>query len=306
MRKLLCCALAICWLNSEVLAQLRSSSVNTLTTKLIDEKGQLVASETYQGLQANSFNIPQFIEDHVDQYRVKISGLFKTDQEVDYIKFDSKQLGEIDADGFCEVNESSIKPLLGIVVTGCENLYGVEITRIAANTNATQADLQIGDVVVSLNGEMINSYCDLKMLVNETSVGDEVSLSVLRNGKESIKKVVVGAQIKNQVSYTSCDKSAQELLVQQDGEQALEATLNSFPNPTKGISFIQFASDLEAPITLYVMNEAGAIIEKQTYPFFAESLRSSYDFDGLPSGVYYIMVEQEDQVYKTKVLVFEH
>ncbi len=304
MRKLLCCALALCWLNSEALAQLRSSSVNTLTTRLIDDKGQLVNSKTYQGLQANSFDISQFILENVDDYRVKVSGLFRTDNTVDYINFDSESIEEMGATEYCEVSESTIKPLLGIEVKSCDNLQGVEVSRLAANTNATYVDIQIGDNIISLNGETINSYCDLKMLVNETNVGEEISLAIIRKGKKINQRVVVGAQISNKVSYKPCEPSDPGIDFMSNGDEVFAATLNSYPNPTKGESFIQFESNLKVPTNLYIMNDAGAIIEKQSHPFFNESLRLNYDFTGLPDGIYYVIMEQEDRIYKSKIIYF--
>jgi putative serine protease PepD len=67
---------------------------------------------------------------------------------------------------------------------GTSQRAGAQITAISANTPAANAGLQKGDVVVAVDGERVDSALSLVANIRERAVGDKVTLSVLRDGKQ--------------------------------------------------------------------------------------------------------------------------
>lgn len=61
---------------------------------------------------------------------------------------------------------------------------GVIIAQIMPASPAEMAGLQIGDVVLSVDGEKVRSVRDMQFKIMKTPPGDELQLVILRNGKE--------------------------------------------------------------------------------------------------------------------------
>jgi serine protease Do len=60
--------------------------------------------------------------------------------------------------------------------------YGVEVTRIEADSPAERAGLKVGDTIQQYNGQRVEGMEEFKRLVNETPAGREVKLEVIRAG----------------------------------------------------------------------------------------------------------------------------
>jgi len=60
---------------------------------------------------------------------------------------------------------------------------GVYITEVTSNSNAAYAGLRAGDIVISVNGEKISSYADIKKIVDKQNVSDTVTFIVFRSGQ---------------------------------------------------------------------------------------------------------------------------
>ena len=72
----------------------------------------------------------------------------------------------------------------GTASDGTSQRAGAEVTAISANTPAADAGLQKGDVVVAVDGERVDSALSLVANIRERAVGDKVTLTVLRDGKQ--------------------------------------------------------------------------------------------------------------------------
>jgi putative serine protease PepD len=72
----------------------------------------------------------------------------------------------------------------GAASDGTSQRAGAEITQISANTPAADAGLQKGDVVVAVDSERVDSALSLVANIRERAVGDKVTLTVLRDGKQ--------------------------------------------------------------------------------------------------------------------------
>jgi serine protease Do len=65
---------------------------------------------------------------------------------------------------------------------------GLVITNLYRNSPATIAGLQVGDVIIAIDGEHVRSLDDLNSIINDRKVGDVVAFTVLRSeGKMQIK-----------------------------------------------------------------------------------------------------------------------
>jgi Do/DeqQ family serine protease len=69
---------------------------------------------------------------------------------------------------------------------------GVLIVKVVRNTPAAKAGLKPGDVIRSFNGEAVEKSERIQQLVENTKVGDSISLDIIREGKEQKIDVKVG------------------------------------------------------------------------------------------------------------------
>ncbi len=80
---------------------------------------------------------------------------------------------------------------------------GAYIVDITAGTNAEKADLEIGDVIVQLDGDAIRSMDDLILQVRRREIGDTVTLTLYRAGERMEVDMEVGAKPANLSIETS-------------------------------------------------------------------------------------------------------
>jgi len=84
------------------------------------------------------------------------------------------------------------RPYLGVRLTDADN--GARLVEVVEGGPAAAAGLQPGDVVVEVEGEAIDSGGDLRSAVAEREPGDELELTVRRNGDTRDVTVELGAR----------------------------------------------------------------------------------------------------------------
>ena len=87
-----------------------------------------------------------------------------------------------------------VTPQDGSASDGSATRTGAEITSVGADTPASKAGLQVGDVVTAVGGERVESALSLVAHIRERSAGDEVTLTVLRDGKTIDVKTTLAAK----------------------------------------------------------------------------------------------------------------
>lgn len=87
-----------------------------------------------------------------------------------------------------------VTPQDGSASDGSATRTGAEITSVGADTPASAAGLQIGDVVTAVGGERVESALSLVAHIRERSAGDEVTLTVLRDGRTVEVKTTLAAK----------------------------------------------------------------------------------------------------------------
>ncbi len=66
------------------------------------------------------------------------------------------------------------------------------ITRIQKNFPAWKADLRVGDIVVSIDGETPDSSDDISRIISRHQPGDVLVFSINRNGEVFDVRVTLG------------------------------------------------------------------------------------------------------------------
>lgn len=84
-------------------------------------------------------------------------------------------------------------PFIGVQITDDED-GGALIREVVDGSPAQQAGLTAGDVVTKVNGQPIRGTEDLIGIIQSSTVGEELTLTVRRNGSERTVTVTVGEQ----------------------------------------------------------------------------------------------------------------
>ena len=83
-------------------------------------------------------------------------------------------------------------PMLGVFGENNAEPLGFKITEISPKGPAEKAGLKVGDVIVRLDDRKVKSQDHLTVFIARHKPGDEVTLGVLRDGKETeIKATLV-------------------------------------------------------------------------------------------------------------------
>ncbi|MGY0400164.1 MAG: Do family serine endopeptidase, partial [Ostreibacterium sp.] len=94
---------------------------------------------------------------------------------------------------------------------GLETPKGALVANVSPNSPAEQAGLQLGDIILSFNGKLIQKESDLPPLVGTVAVGKIVSIKVLRSGKVQMLNVKVGELDDGQPKRVSQTKGKMDL-----------------------------------------------------------------------------------------------
>jgi putative serine protease PepD len=82
----------------------------------------------------------------------------------------------------------------GTASDGSSQRTGAQIVEVSANTPAAAAGLKSGDVVVKVDGDSVSSSESLVASIRERAVGDKVSLTILRGGKQQTLTATLAAK----------------------------------------------------------------------------------------------------------------
>ncbi len=72
-----------------------------------------------------------------------------------------------------------------------EDTQGVLVQEVTPDSPAEKANLQAQDVITALDGEAVSDVQALREMLQQHQAGDEVTLTVLRNGDELQVKVTL-------------------------------------------------------------------------------------------------------------------
>ncbi len=103
-----------------------------------------------------------------------------------------------------EKGQAIVRPMLGISMLNTTDTYslyrsgimldqditeGVVVVEITKDSGASKSDLKKGDVITKLNGEKTDSVAYLRYELYKYNVGDTITITYLRDGKEQTTKI---------------------------------------------------------------------------------------------------------------------
>jgi serine protease Do len=74
---------------------------------------------------------------------------------------------------------------------GLSVVKGVLVTQVSRNSPASRAGLQQGDVIVEMKGEEIITSTDLRNAIHSSQIGQEISITYVRNGSKNATKATL-------------------------------------------------------------------------------------------------------------------
>ena len=118
---------------------------------------------------------------------------------------------------------------------------GVLINGVEDGSPADEAGIEDGDVIIEFDGTKIDSPEDLRELVEDTAVGKEVKVKVIRDGDEKTLHVIVGERPKK-LSWTFSDDDGDFFVDIKDNVHGALAGL--WPGPSLGVKAVELNEDL--------------------------------------------------------------
>jgi len=106
---------------------------------------------------------------------------------------------------------------------GMDQARGALVANVSSDGPAQRAGVKIGDVIIEFGGQRVKESNDLPIIVARTPVGKEVSVIVLRDGKEVKLSVAVGELKEEEVIASTKGKGDLGLTVQRVTSQIAES-----------------------------------------------------------------------------------
>ena len=86
------------------------------------------------------------------------------------------------------------KPRLGIQIQAQESQEGVLVMTVQPGSVASEVGLEIGDIILAVDGESVSEPDELAQIIQSHEFGDEISLDILRDDKHLTYEVQLGAK----------------------------------------------------------------------------------------------------------------
>ena len=119
-----------------------------------------------------------------------------------------------------------VKPYIGVSVQNVSSEsqqlglpQGAAVAQVVASSPAESAGLKVNDIITAVNGTAITSSTDLVNTVKGAAIGDELTLSVYRQGQEMELKLTVGEKTQDALPQTDSTQSSQDNSQQQEQQQ---------------------------------------------------------------------------------------
>ena len=97
-------------------------------------------------------------------------------------------------------------------------VYGLEVQSVTEDSPAEKAGISEGDVITEFNGEKLTSVANLNSLLNKCKEGDEIVLTVLRDGETQKIKVTLGVRQQAALPDSKSSSSSQDSPDEQDDD----------------------------------------------------------------------------------------
>ena len=85
--------------------------------------------------------------------------------------------------------------MIGATVRGTSTLTGARITDVSSGSPAQKAGLEVGDVIVAVDGTRVSGSSDVVVQIRTHAPGETVTLTVKRGSGERQVKVKLGSKV---------------------------------------------------------------------------------------------------------------
>ena len=305
MRKSFLCSLLSLFAFSTMHAQITKGN---LTLHAYDNNDNIIHQEIYSYEEAKSLDINELIATYKDEARFTLKGNLFNDANLDHFLFDTRSIMEkVEGQVFCEHVEKSLKPFIGVQITSREDFNGVEVTEIVNNSPASLSGVTSGMIITHLADFEIRSICDLKIALSNFAVGDQTQITVVYEEQKILKDITIGAQIKNNITFKACTDDQLSLdLTQNELSDSFTKpeiiSMKAFPNPSKGLTNVEFRSDSKSDINLIILDVNGNVLSNDKFTFsgyFSQEVK----LDHYAAGLYTVLIEQDDKYHSEKVIL---
>ena len=156
---------------------------------------------------------------------------------------------------------------------------GALVASVANDSPSDKAGIKAGDIILEINGVLINEMKELPKIVAQTEVGKTVNVKVWRNKKEILKKIKLGRletseDFKDQKTIEPKTTEVKSLKINVRTIEEKDVEERNLPKNTKGLVITKIAND--SPVNY--LNIGNIIVEAQKKPIkSAEDLEIAVD-----------------------------
>ena len=267
--------------------------------------------------EVSELNMSTFLAEKMQKDgRFYIQGYAKSAGLVERFSFDSRDFDGT-VENFCsEIISQEAEAFLGVSNIGTEDFNGVIIESVIEGTSAQVIGVESGDVLISVNGNEVNSPCELTSIIHDLDPGNVVNLHIVRNDAELDLNGNIGGRTTRQVSWIPCTEEAatittneispERMLDDEDdlGNTPIEAIdLSIYPNPSQGIFSIEYTSQSTSSVFITIQTNYGRVVFEDSVKEFQGLYTRQMDMTRFGAGIYYLIVEQDGLVSRDKIVL---
>lgn len=266
----------------------------------------------------------------------KGSGEFFFEGEFDEDAFQEQmeKLKDLNIDFGFDFNDDAA--FLG-VTPGAKTDAGVSIGKVITESSAEKMGLRSGDVITKLDGRSIEHFDDLAEVIKAKKAGDTVAVEYLRDGKKgklngelgkrdggTFDKYIFRTEHNNNSGRTGnkasngvkevniviklkdCTKEDEVMLTEPaavDFRKDLSLNKIEFaPNPSDGMFNLTFELPEKKSTRVLVFDQMGRKVYEEILNNFNGSYKSQIDISAQQSGVYFLIIAQQDKQFTRKIV----
>lgn len=182
---------------------------------------------------------------------------------------------------------------------------GVKVTGVIEGTPAKQSEVQLGDVIVALDDQPINTYTELRRERDKHQPGDAFRMTVLRDGSMQ----TITATFKACLNAGKTSKPTQEVVAtapikqpESNPETTLQVALDLFPNPTADMLTVRFEAEA-IPTTVRIADASGKTVYSNVLNRFTGFFNEQISLIDQTPGIYTLTVQQGKKVISKNIVL---
>jgi hypothetical protein len=187
----------------------------------------------------------------------------------------------------------------------------VRVTGIVDDTPAKHNGVQVGDIILELDGQAVNTHEELRRERDKHKPGDRFRMSVMRDGAylnidAVFKECPAGNNPVTMEEKVELISEARPVDQRRDGPSGIEdlrlESLELYPNPTAGPLTVRFEAEA-VPTTVQIMDAAGKVVYNNTLPQFNGYFNERLDLSGNTPGTYVLSIQQKGKNSTRKIIL---